>query len=228
MNSSKYHRLEKIFYRCLFSFLFLILPTIIAYVLNKESTITMVLTTLLRIALLAAIISHFYLRSKTKGWLAQGKELSQQLGLKRLLLMEGYYPERGSNVRVIEIHHYLGPFSDGKAFSKRDRKDVLDEFKSQLHEDFRKLAEWKDNQPQNIVVLMSTHPAMKRVYERSSSPYFDIVKSERVLDPYVGMNIYEWSIATYLTSGRWDFKSPKQWDGYYFYRPNEQRLGEEY
>lgn len=228
MNSPKYHRLEKMFYRCLFAFLLLIIPTVVAYLIDNQSAITTVLFTLLRVALVAAIISHFYLRSKTKGWMAQGKQLTQQLGLERLLLMEGYYPERSSNVKVIEIHHYLGPFSEGQAYSKRDRKEVLEEFKAQLQEDYRKLAEWKDKQPQDIVILMSTHPAMKRVYEHSSYPYFEIVKATRVLDPYVGMNTYEWSTASYLTSGRWNFKSPKQWDGYYFYRPNEKHIGEDY
>lgn len=228
MNSPKYHRLEKIFYRCLFLFLILVILTGLAYVVDKEALLTNVLTILLRVVLVITIFSHFYLRNKTKNWMAHGKELTKQIGLKRLLLMEGSYPERGQNVRVIEIHHYLGTFSEGKAYSKRVRKDVVDEFKAQLNDDYRKLAEWKDKQPQDIIILMSTHPAMKRVYERSSHPYFEIVQAERVLDPYVGMNLYEWSTASYLTSGRWNFKPPKQWNGYYFYRPQEIRKGEDY
>ena len=231
MNSPKYHRLEKWLYRSFFLFIVLIIPMLVLYVVANDSIYTTVVVWAVRVALIASVLFYLALNLKTANWMREGRELTNELDLKRILLMEGKYEDRPSDLRVIEIHHYLGPFSEGKAYSKRDRKEVLDEFKAQLKVDFEKLAEWKREQQANgqrILILMSTHPAMMKTYERTSKEHFSIVKAKKVLDPYVGMNLYEWATATYLTSGRWGFKAPKQWDGYYFYLHEELPNGEEY
>ncbi|MEX3623648.1 hypothetical protein [Viridibacillus arvi] len=228
MNSSKYHKYEKWFFRFLFAFLALILPTLVLYVVDNESILYFIVSTILKVLLVASIASNFYLTKKTKQWMTQGRELTKEIGLQRLLLMEGNFllPNRESRTRVIELHHYLGTLSEGKAYSKRDREEVINELKDQLKEDWRKLAEWKEQSEDDVLIVLTTHPGLKNLYERTCHPHFYITKSDCLFDPYVGMNLYEWGMATYLTSGRLELKPPKQWDSYYFYSPQTKQKGD--
>lgn len=217
MSSSKYHKYEKWFYRFLFSFIALIIPTAILYFFNNKSPIYFVVSVGLKLFLLASIVTNLLLVQKSKKWMAQGRELANEIGLKRLIVLDGKLPSRSADTRVIEIHHNLGPLSDGKVYSKRPRKEVIDELKEELKEDWRKLAEWKKESKQDILIITTTHPAMKKIWERTCNPYFYFKKSDRLLDPYVGMNLLEWVTASYSTSGKVDFRPPKQWDSYYIY-----------
>lgn len=169
----------------------------------------------MRLFLILSIGMNLYISKKTKDWRVRGDELTKEIGLKRLLLVEGYLPQRTGTI-VLEIHHNLGPLSDGFQYKKRDRNKVIAELKEDLNEDFHKLAEWKKNQD-HVLLITTTHIALAKIWEKASHPHFYMRKAEKLFDPYVKMNRFEWIIASFSTTGRVSYHSPKQWDSYYFY-----------
>jgi hypothetical protein len=171
----------------------------------------------MKVFLVLSIGMNLFISKKTKDWREKGNQLTKEIGLKRLLLVEGSLPNR-TGTKVLEVHHNLGPLKDGFRYKKRPRKEVIEELKKELVEDFRKLAEWKNHKVREEVLLVTTtHIALAKIWERASSPYFYMKKSDKLFDPYVKMNLMEWMIASFSTTGRVDFNPPKQWDSYYLY-----------
>lgn len=42
-------------------------------------------------------------------------------------------------------------------------------------------------------------------------------KFQDLLDPYVKMNIFQWIIASFATTGKINFRKPRNWASYFFY-----------
>lgn len=217
MSSLKLHKYEKWFYRFLFSFVVFSVITAILFFINNDSTLYFTISSLMKLFLVLSIGMNLFITKKTKDWRERGSKLTKEIGLKRLLLVEGHLPHR-KGTEVIEIHHYLGPLKDGFKFKKRSREEVIKELKEELKEDFRKLAEWKNSSERdNVLLVTTTHIALAKIWERSSNPYFYMKKSDVLFDPYVKMNLMEWMLASFSTTGRLNCHPPKQWDSYYFY-----------
>ncbi len=171
----------------------------------------------MKLFLVLSIGMNLFISKKTKDWREKGNQLSKKIGLKRLLLVEGYIPQRNGTA-VLEIHHNLGPLKDGFTLKKQRREQVVTEFKEELKEDFCKLAEWKNHSvPDEVLLITTTHISLAKIWENSSHPYFYMKKSDKIFDSNVKMNRLEWIMASFSTTGRVDYQPPKQWDSYYFY-----------
>lgn len=217
MSSIKLHKYEKWFYRFLFSFAFLFIVTGILFFINNETTLYVVVSSVMKVFLVLSIGMNLFISKKTKDWRERGSALTKEIGLKRLLLVEGQIPNR-KGILVLEIHHNLGPIKDGFKYKKESREKIISDLKEELNEDFRKLAEWKNHVvTENLLLVTTTHIALAKIWERSSHPCFYVRKSDKLFDPYVKMNRLEWMAASFSTTGRISYQPPKQWNSYYFY-----------
>lgn len=220
MNSSILHRYERWFYRFLFPFILFAVASVVAYVVDNQSLAYTVLSTIAKVLLVASIFINYMIIVKTKEWRKNGRELTEKIGLKRILLLESNLLSR-SQTTVYEIHHTPAPFKYGFVLRKKKRSDIIAQLKKELEEDFKKLHQWKNEQERNCLFITTTHPSMIHLWKKASSDNFYVKKMDQILDPYVKMNIWQWALASFSTTGRLSFKPPTQWDSYYFFSVTE-------
>ncbi len=216
MNSSILHKNERWFRCFFFLFVLFVLASTVMNFIDKQSLIYTIFTSLTKVFLILSIVMNYIIITKTKEWRKNGREITQKLGLKRILLLETNLITR-PQTKVYEIHHTPAPFKYGFTLRKQQRLDIMNQLKEELSGDFEKLNLWKNGTTDNLLLMTTTHSTMAHVWGKTGEKYFYMKEMEKSLDPYVKMNIWQWIAASFSTTGRFNLKTPKQWDSYYFY-----------
>jgi len=163
-----------------------------------------------------AVIKKSAFDFKIRNWRKEGENLSKQIGLKRILLLESdlvseFYPDASG----YEIHHKQSGLFKGLVLMFRSQARVKKELYEELTYDFKKLAAWASNK-ESIVLFTTTHPKMMSVWKKTADSYFEITPLGKLLDPWIGMNRIQWMLSTFSTTGRMNFTPPKKWETYFF------------
>lgn len=228
MNSSILHKDERWFGRFFFLFVLLAVTSIIMYFIDNKSLAYTLVSTVAKLLLLLSILSNFRIINKTKKWRQDGREITEKIGLKKIILLETNLISR-SGTKVYEIHHSPEPFKVGFALKKQKRSDIINQLKHDLEKDFEKLYNWKMNSEESVLLITTTHASMAHIWGQTGKDYFYMKKMDEMLDPYVKMNKFQWLSASFSTTGRINFNPPQEWDSYYFYSTSlEKELGGQY
>ncbi|MED0940314.1 hypothetical protein P4T37_27040 [Bacillus mobilis] len=201
MNSRIIHQREKYIY-------FTIFVLIGVLVLNMFINMLLVLAYPLLIGLIVQVI---LLQKIKKSFYRNGKELTEQLKLKNIFLVEsdilGY--EEGT---VYEVHQMPFAFSNGLINKEKGYKVVKQEYERKVKEDLTKISKWQVTI--NARLVTTTHLRLYTIWQKNSTGY-QLKKIEDCIDPYAKMNRIQWMIASFCTTGRIKYdKKPKEWASY--------------
>jgi hypothetical protein len=155
------------------------------------------------------------LTTNTREWKKEGREISKIIGLKRIILLksnlaESEYPD----IPGYEIHHKTSSLKEGFKLLFKPKKKVMQELIDDLVEDYKRLAVWAGNE--DVILFTTTHKGMINLWKKTADPHFQIIRTGYSLDPWVGMNWFEWMKASFTTTGRIKWKLPKDWETYFF------------
>ena len=215
------HKNERWFNSFLFLFVLFLVVSLTTYIIDSDSFIYTVVTSATKLFLLLSILMNLLIINKTKTWRKNGNTITKEVGLKRIILLETNLISR-PETKVYEIHHTPAPFNYGFTLRKQKRSELMKQLKEELKEDYEKLYLWKMKSADNILFITTTHPAMAHIWKETGKNHFYMKKMEKSLDPFVKMNIFQWISSSFSTTGRVSFKSPQQWDSYYFYTTNSE------
>ncbi|HDR7677260.1 hypothetical protein RE438_29785 (plasmid) [Bacillus wiedmannii] len=201
MNSRIIHQREKYIYFTIF---------VLIGVLILNMFINMLL--LLAYPLLFGLIVQVILLQKIKkSFYRNGKELTEQLKLKNIFLVESDIlgDEEGT---VYEVHQMPFAFSNGLINKEKGYKVVKQEYERKVKEDLTKISKWQVTTKARLVT--TTHLRLYTIWQKNSTGY-QLKKIEDCMDPYVRMNLIQWMIASFCTTGRIKYdKKPKEWASY--------------
>ncbi|PFR47872.1 hypothetical protein [Bacillus cereus] len=201
MNSRIIHQREKYIYFTIFALLGVL-------ILNMFINILFVLAYPLLIGLIVQVI---LLQKIKKPFYRNGTELTEQLKLKNIFLVESNIlgDEEG---KVYEVHQTPFAFSNGLINKERGYKVVKQEYESKVKEDLTKIAKWQVTTKSRFVT--TTHFRLYTIWQKNSTGY-QLKKIEDCIDPYAKMNRIQWMIASFCTTGRIKYdKKPKEWASY--------------
>lgn len=108
-----------------------------------------------------------------------------------------------------EIHHR--PFTLKEIIStpsKILKKRFIEELKQDYEELYNKSSE-------DVLIVTTTHPSMARIWNKTSSPYFQLKQIDTELDPYIKPNIFLWLLSAIRTSKSIK-RRPVIWNSYFF------------
>ncbi|PFL58596.1 hypothetical protein COJ27_26990 [Bacillus cereus] len=201
MNSRIIHQREKYIY-------FTIFVLIGVLILNMFINMLLVLEYPLLIGLIVQVI---LLRKIKKLFYRNGKELTEQLKLKNIFLVESDIlgDEEGT---VYEVHQMPFAFSNGLINKEKGYKVVKQEYERIVKEDLTKISKWQVTTKARLVT--TTHLRLYTIWQKNSTGY-QLKKIEDCIDPYAKMNHIQWMIASFCTTGRIKYdKKPKEWASY--------------
>lgn len=201
MNSRIIHQREKYIYLTIFAIL-------AVYILNMFISLLFVLEYPL---LLALVVQVLLLQKVKKPFLQSGRELTEQLKLKNIFLVESDIlgEEEGT---VYEVHQMPQTFENGLINKNKDYKTVKQEYEQKVKEDLIKIAKWQVTTKARLVT--TTHFRMYAIWQKNSAGY-QLKKLEECVDPYAKMNLIQWIIASFCTTGRTKYdKKPRDWASY--------------
>ncbi|CAM4251312.1 hypothetical protein [Bacillus albus] len=201
MNSKIIHQREKYIY-------FTIFVLIGVLILNMFINMLLVLAYPLLIGLIVQVI---LLQKIKKSFYRNGKELTEQLKLKNIFLVESNIlgDEEGT---VYEVHQMPFAFSNGLINKEKGYKVVKQEYERKVKEDLTKISKWQVTTKVRLVT--TTHLRLYTIWQKNSTGY-QLKKIEDCIDPYAKMNRVQWMIASFCTTGRIKYdKKPKEWASY--------------
>ncbi|PEW74063.1 hypothetical protein CN424_21250 [Bacillus cereus] len=201
MNSRIIHQREKYIY-------FTIFVLIGVLILNMFINMLLVLAYPLLIGLIVQVI---LLQKIKKLFYRNGKELTEQLKLKNIFLVESDIlgDEEGT---VYEVHQMPFAFSIGLINKEKGYKVVKQEYERIVKEDLTKILKWQVTTKARLVT--TTHLRLYTIWQKNSTGY-QLKKIEDCIDPYAKMNHIQWMIASFCTTGRIKYdKKPKEWASY--------------
>ncbi|PDY15589.1 MULTISPECIES: hypothetical protein [Bacillus cereus group] len=201
MNSRIIHQRETYIY-------FTIFALIGVFILNMFISILLVLAYPLLIGLIVQVI---LLQKMKKPFYRSGKELTEQLKLKNIFLVESNIlgDEEGT---VYEVHQMPFSFSNGLINKDKSYKVIKQEYDGKVKEDLTKIAKWQVTTKARLVT--TTHFRLYIIWQKNSAGY-QLKKFEDCIDPYAKMNLIQWVIASFCTTGRIKYeKQPKEWESY--------------
>ncbi|PFR37320.1 hypothetical protein [Bacillus cereus] len=201
MNSRIIHQRETYIY-------FTIFALIGVFILNMFISILLVLAYPLLIGLIVQVI---LLQKMKKPFYRSGKELTEQLKLKNIFLVESNIlgDEEGT---VYEVHQMPFSFSNGLINKDKSYKVIKQEYDRKVKEDLTKIAKWQVTTKARLVT--TTHFRLYIIWQKNSAGY-QLKKFEDCIDPYAKMNLIQWVIASFCTTGRIKYeKQPKEWESY--------------
>ncbi|MFV8516145.1 hypothetical protein [Bacillus sp. SBS7] len=201
MNSRIIHQREKYIY-------FTIFVLIGVLILNVFINMLLVLAYPLLIGLIVQVI---LLQKIKKSFYRNGKELTEQLKLKNIFLVESNIlgDEEGT---VYEVHQMPFAFSNGLINKEKGYKVVKQEYERKVKEDLTKISKWQVTKKARLVT--TTHLRLYTIWQKNSTGY-QLKKIEDCIDPYAKMNRVQWMIASFCTTGRIKYdKKPKEWASY--------------
>ncbi len=149
---------------------------------------------------------------RTYKWKKNGKELTQKLGLKVVLII----PSMINGKLVYELHHKPKKLSIGFSLMRIPKKDIKLSLINDAMDDFCVLFEWFQDKEERFIT--TTHPAMINLWKKAGCQYFHVHPTGKNEDPYTQMSKLQWAIAHFSTAGRISFHPPKQWETYEFER----------
>lgn len=161
--------------------------------------------------LLALVAQVLLLQKVKKPFLQSGRELTEQLKLKNIFLVESDIlgEEEGT---VYEVHQMPQTFENGLINKNKHYKTVKQEYEQIVKEDLIKIAKWQVTTKARLVT--TTHFRMYAIWQKNSTGY-QLKKLEECVDPYAKMNLIQWVIASFCTTGRMKYdKKPKDWSSY--------------
>ncbi|HDR7713989.1 TPA: hypothetical protein QCX89_006138 [Bacillus cereus] len=201
MNSRIIHQRETYIY-------FTIFALIGVLILNMFINILFVLTYPLLIGLIVQVI---LLQKIKKPFYLSGKELTEQLKLKNMFLVESNIlgDEEGT---VYEVHQMPFTISNGLINKDKTYKVIKQEYERKVKEDLTKISKWQVTTTARLVT--TTHFRLYTIWQKNSTGY-QLKKLEDCIDPYAKMNFIQWIIASFCTTGRLKYdKKPKEWESY--------------
>ncbi|TCJ78371.1 UNVERIFIED_ORG: hypothetical protein EDC93_11088 [Bacillus cereus] len=201
MNSRIIHQREKYIY-------FTIFVLIGVLILNMFINMLLVLAYPLLIGLIVQVI---LLQKIKKLFYRNGKELTEQLKLKNIFLVESDIlgDEEGT---IYEVHQMPFAFSNGLINKEKGYKVVKQEYERIVKEDLTKISKWQVTTKARLVT--TTHLRLYTIWQKNSTGY-QLKKIEDCIDPYAKMNHIQWMIASFCTTGRIKYdKKPKEWESY--------------
>ncbi|PFT31384.1 hypothetical protein [Bacillus cereus] len=201
MNSRIIHQRETYIYFTIFALIGII-------ILNMFINILFVLAYPLLIGLIVQVI---LLQKIKEPFYRSGKELTAQLKLKNMFLVESNIlgDEEGT---VYEVHQM--PFTISNGLIKKDTtyKVIKQEYERKVKEDLTKISKWQVTTKARLVT--TTHFRLYTIWQKNSTGY-QLKKIEECVDPYAKMNLIQWMIASFCTTGRIKYdKKPKEWASY--------------
>ncbi|MGG5785145.1 hypothetical protein [Bacillus albus] len=201
MNSRIIHQREKYIYFTIF---------VLIGVLIQNMFINMLLV-LAYPLLIGLIVQVILLQKIKKSFYRNGKELTEQLKLKNIFLVESNIlgDEEGT---VYELHQMPFAFSNGLINKEKGYKVVKQEYERKVKEDLTKISKWQVTTKARLVT--TTHLRLYTIWQKNSTGY-QLKKIEDCIDPYAKMNRVQWMIASFCTTGRIKYdKKPKEWASY--------------
>ncbi|WP_412459780.1 hypothetical protein H0I83_28965 (plasmid) [Bacillus thuringiensis serovar fukuokaensis] len=201
MNSRIIHQREAYIYFTIFALIGVI-------ILNMFINILFVLAYPLLIGLIVQVI---LLQKIKKPFYRSGKELTEQLKLKNMFLVESYFlgDEEGT---VYEVHQMPFTISNGLINKDKTYKVIKQEYERKVKEDLTKISKWQVTIKARLVT--TTHFRLYTIWQKNSTGY-QLKKLEDCIDPYAKMNFIQWIIASFCTTGRLKYdKKPKEWESY--------------
>ena len=197
MNSRIIHQRETYIYFTIFALIGII-------ILNMFINILFVLAYPLLIGLIVQVI---LLQKIKEPFYRSGKELTEQLKLKNMFLVESNIlgDEEGT---VYEVHQM--PFTISNGLIKKDTtyKVIKQEYERKVKEDLTKISKWQVTTKARLVT--TTHFRLYTIWQKNSTGY-QLKKIEECVDPYAKMNLIQWMIASFCTTGRIKYdKKPKE------------------
>ncbi|MCH4568585.1 hypothetical protein [Bacillus sp. ES1-5] len=201
MNSRIIHQREKYIY-------FTIFALIGVLILNMFINMLFVLVYPLLVGLIVQVI---LLQKIKKSFYRNGKELTEQLKLKNIFLVESDI--LGDEVgTVYEVHQMPFALSNGLINKEKGYKVVKQEYERKVKEDLTKISKWQVTTKARLVT--TTHFRLYTIWQKNSTGY-QLKKIEDCIDPYARMNLIQWMIASFCTTGRIKYdKKPKEWASY--------------
>lgn len=201
MNSRIIHQREKYIY-------FTIFALIGVLILNMFINMLFVLVYPLLVGLIVQVI---LLQKIKKSFYRNGKELTEQLKLKNIFLVESDI--LGDEVgTVYEVHQMPFALSNGLINKEKGYKVVKQEYERKVKEDLTKISKWQVTTKARLVT--TTHFRLYTIWQKNSTGY-QLKKIEDCIDPYAKMNLIQWMIASFCTTGRIKYdKKPKEWASY--------------
>lgn len=161
--------------------------------------------------LIGLIVQVILLQKIKKLFYRNGKELTEQLKLKNIFLVESDIlgDEEGT---VYEVHQMPFAFSNGLINKEKGYKVVKQEYERIVKEDLTKISKWQVTTKARLVT--TTHLRLYTIWQKNSTGY-QLKKIEDCIDPYAKMNHIQWMIASFCTTGRIKYdKKPKEWASY--------------
>lgn len=161
--------------------------------------------------LIGLIVQVILLQKIKKSFYRNGKELTEQLKLKNIFLVESNIlgDEEGT---VYEVHQMPFAFSNGLINKEKGYKVVKQEYERKVKEDLTKISKWQVTTKVRLVT--TTHLRLYTIWQKNSTGY-QLKKIEDCIDPYAKMNRVQWMIASFCTTGRIKYdKKPKEWASY--------------
>ncbi|MBJ7967930.1 hypothetical protein [Bacillus cereus] len=201
MNSRIIHQRETYIY-------FTIFALIGVFILNMFISMLLVLAYPLLIGLIVQVI---LLQKMKKPFYRSGKELTEQLKLKNIFLVESnILGDEGGT--VYEVHQMPFSFSNGLINKDKNYKVIKQEYERKVKEDLTKISKWQVTTKARLVT--TTHFRLYTIWQKNSAGY-QLKKFEDCIDPYAKMNLIQWMIASFCTTGRIKYeKQPKEWESY--------------
>ncbi|MGE6551906.1 hypothetical protein ACQKFK_23805 [Bacillus mycoides] len=201
MNSRIIHQRETYIYFTIFAIVGVLL-------VNMFINMVFVLAYPLLIGLIVQVV---LLQKMKKPFYQSGKELTEQLKLKNIFVVESNIlgDEEGT---VYEVHQMPFEFSNGLINKEKSYKVVKQEYERKVKEDLTKIAKWQVTTKARLVT--TTHFRLYVIWQKNSTGY-QLKKFEDCIDPYAKMNLIQWMIASFCTTGRLKYdKMPKEFKSY--------------
>ena len=161
--------------------------------------------------LIGLIVQVILLQKIKKPFYRSGKELTEQLKLKNMFLVESNIlgDEEGT---VYEVHQMPFTISNGLINKDKTYKVIKQEYERKVKEDLTKISKWQVTTKARLVT--TTHFRLYTIWQKNSTGY-QLKKLEDCIDPYAKMNFIQWIIASFCTTGRLKYdKKPKEWESY--------------
>ncbi|EJR30101.1 hypothetical protein III_05667 [Bacillus mycoides] len=103
-------------------------------------------------------------------------------------------------------------FSNGLINKDKSYKVIKQEYDRKVKEDLTKIAKWQVTTKARLVT--TTHFHLYTIWQKNSAGY-QLKRFEDYIDPYAKMNLIQWMIASFCTTGRIKYdKNPKGWESY--------------
>ncbi len=148
--------------------------------------------------LIGLIVQVVLLAEDKEAILSERKRINGTVKTKNIFLVESNIlgDEEGT---VYEVHQMPFAFSNGLINKDKSYKVIKQEYDRKVKEDLTKIAKWQVTTKARLVT--TTHFRLYTIWQKNSTGY-QLKKLEECVDPYAKMNLIQWMIASFCTTGR--------------------------